>query len=158
MWRIFLYQVYTNLAYVPPTYRRVKKLQVLIINKSLRLYLASRNGNDILIWSWNSTVSLCIIVMFIPLWEYSLFGEIWKMFANKFWYGHVKYLDYSTVQILHSIIINKRTLWYIFPLLKIISCLSIYLLRYNPHIPLELFLLPLISYIIHLFMMLLLSK
>ena len=49
MWKIFLYQVYTNLAYVSPTYRRVKKLQVLMINKNLHKSLASRNGNEILI-------------------------------------------------------------------------------------------------------------
>ena len=46
---IFLYQVYTNLAYVPPTYRRVKKLRVLMINKNLRKSLSRRKGNDILI-------------------------------------------------------------------------------------------------------------
>ena len=49
MWKVFLYQVYTNLLYVPPTYRRVKKPRVLIINKSLRKSLDSRNRNDILI-------------------------------------------------------------------------------------------------------------
>ena len=40
--KILLYQVYTNLAYVHPTYRRVK-------------YLAHKNGNDILIWIWNNS-------------------------------------------------------------------------------------------------------
>ena len=54
MGKIFLYQVYTNLAYVPPTYRRVKKLQVLMINKDVRKYLARKNGNEILIWSRNN--------------------------------------------------------------------------------------------------------
>ena len=54
MWKIFLYQVYTNLAYVPPTYRRVKKLQVLIINKNLCTPLDIVNGNEILIWIWNN--------------------------------------------------------------------------------------------------------
>ena len=54
MWKIFLYQVYTNLDYIPPTYRRVKKLRVLVINKNLCKSLASRNRNDILVWSWNN--------------------------------------------------------------------------------------------------------
>ena len=58
MGKIFLYQVYTNLAYVPPTYRRVKKLQVLMINKDVRKYLARKNGNEILIWSWNKPPDL----------------------------------------------------------------------------------------------------
>ena len=51
---MFLYQVYTNLAYAPPTYRRVKKLQVLMINKDVRKYLACKNGDEILICSWNN--------------------------------------------------------------------------------------------------------
>ena len=41
-------------AYEPSTYRRVKKLRVLIKNKNLRKSLARRNGNEILIWSWNN--------------------------------------------------------------------------------------------------------
>ena len=48
-----LYQVYNNLAYVPTTYRRVKKLRVIMINKNLRKSLACKNGNEILIWVWN---------------------------------------------------------------------------------------------------------
>ena len=40
-------------AYVPPTYRRVKKLLVLIINKDVRKSLVHKNGNDILVWRWN---------------------------------------------------------------------------------------------------------
>ena len=43
MWEIFFYQVYTHLAYVPRTHRRVKKLRVLIINKDLRKSLARKN-------------------------------------------------------------------------------------------------------------------
>ena len=58
MRNIFLYQVYTNLAYVPPTYRIVKKLQVLMINRNLRKSLAHKNGNEILIWSWNNPQSM----------------------------------------------------------------------------------------------------
>ena len=53
MWKIFLYQVYTNLAYVPPRNRRVKQLQFIMINKNQHKYLASRNGNEIIIWIWN---------------------------------------------------------------------------------------------------------
>ena len=52
--KIFLYQVYTNLAYVPPTYRRVKKLRVLMTNKDIRRSLARKNRNYILIWSYNN--------------------------------------------------------------------------------------------------------
>ena len=48
--KIFLYQVYTNLAYVPFTYRRIKTLRVLMINKYLYKSLARKNGNKILIW------------------------------------------------------------------------------------------------------------
>ena len=36
MRKIFLYQVFTKLAYIPPMYRRVKKLQVIMINKDVR--------------------------------------------------------------------------------------------------------------------------
>ena len=36
MQKIFSYQVYTNLVYVLPIYRRVKKLKGLIINKNIR--------------------------------------------------------------------------------------------------------------------------
>ena len=53
-WKIFLYQVYTNLAYAPPTYRRVKKRIVIMINKNLRKSLASISGNEILIWICNN--------------------------------------------------------------------------------------------------------
>ena len=56
MRKIFVYQVYTNLAYVPPTYRRVKKLQALVINKDVRKSLAHKNGNEILIWIWNDSL------------------------------------------------------------------------------------------------------
>ena len=42
MRKIFLYQVYTNLAYLPPTYRRVKKLPILMINKDVRKPLARK--------------------------------------------------------------------------------------------------------------------
>ena len=55
---MFLHQMYTNLAYVPPTYRRVKKLRVLMVNKTLRKSLASRNGNEIIILSWNDPVAV----------------------------------------------------------------------------------------------------
>ena len=55
MRKIFFYQVYTNLAYVPPTYRRVKKLQVCMINKNVRKSLARKKGNNILIQSWNDS-------------------------------------------------------------------------------------------------------
>ena len=48
------YQLYTNLAYVSPTYRRVKKLRVLMINKDVRKSLARKNGNEIIIRSWNN--------------------------------------------------------------------------------------------------------
>ena len=54
MQKIFFYQVYTNLAYVPPTYRRVKKIRVLMGNKNLCMSLVSRNGNEIIIWIWNN--------------------------------------------------------------------------------------------------------
>ena len=42
-------------VYVPPKYSRVKKLQLLIINKDVRKCLARKNVNDILIWSWNNS-------------------------------------------------------------------------------------------------------
>ena len=54
MREIFLHQVYTNLAYVPHTYRRVKKLLVLMINKDVCKYLARKDGNESLIWSWSN--------------------------------------------------------------------------------------------------------
>ena len=54
MQKIFLYQVYTALEYVPPMYRRVKKLPVLMINKDVRKSLVHKNGNNILIWIWNN--------------------------------------------------------------------------------------------------------
>ena len=47
--KYFLYQVYTDLAYVSPTYRRVKKLWVLMINKNVYKSLARKKGNDIII-------------------------------------------------------------------------------------------------------------
>ena len=50
-----MYQIYTNLAHVPPTYRGVKKLQVLITNKDVRKPLGRKNGNDNPIWSWNNS-------------------------------------------------------------------------------------------------------
>ena len=43
-----------NLAYVPPTYRRVKKLQGLMINKDVHKSLAPKKGNEIIIWNWNN--------------------------------------------------------------------------------------------------------
>ena len=55
MQKIFLYQVYTNLAYVPPTYGRVKKLQIIMINKDVRKYLARKKGNENPIWNWNDS-------------------------------------------------------------------------------------------------------
>ena len=54
MQKIFLYQVYTNLAYVPPMYRRFLKIRVLIIKKNVPKSLASINKNYIFIWSWNN--------------------------------------------------------------------------------------------------------
>ena len=56
--KIFLYQVYTNLAYVSSAYRRVKKLQVLMINKDVRKSLACKKGNEIIIWSWNKSIQI----------------------------------------------------------------------------------------------------
>ena len=38
----------------PPTYRIVKKLIFLTMNKDVHKSLASKNGNKILIWSWNN--------------------------------------------------------------------------------------------------------
>ena len=55
MRKILLYQMYNNLAYVPPTYRRVKKLRVLIINKDVRKSLQRKNGDENLIWTWNDS-------------------------------------------------------------------------------------------------------
>ena len=43
-------------------YRRVKKLQVLIINKDICKYLALKKGNDILIWSWNKFIGSYLYV------------------------------------------------------------------------------------------------
>ena len=68
MLKIFLYQVYTNLAYVTPTYSRVKKLRVLTINKNLRKSLASRNGDEILIWIWNNLDKVRRIQDYTPTW------------------------------------------------------------------------------------------
>ena len=57
MREIFLYQAYTNLAYVPPTYRRVKKMRFIIINKDVSKSLVHKKGNKILIWSWNESTA-----------------------------------------------------------------------------------------------------
>ena len=54
---IFMYQIYTNLVYVPTTYRRLKKLRVIMINKDVRKYLARKNGNKNPIWSWNDSLA-----------------------------------------------------------------------------------------------------
>ena len=43
MRKMFFRQVYTNLACVPPMYRRVKKLQFLMINKDVCNSLARKN-------------------------------------------------------------------------------------------------------------------
>ena len=51
-----LYQIYTNLAYEPPMYRRVKILHFLMINKDVRKSLACKKGNDNPIWSWNNSL------------------------------------------------------------------------------------------------------
>ena len=53
----FLYQMYTNLANIHPTYRRVKIIQVLMISKEVFKSLATKKGNDILIWRWNDYVA-----------------------------------------------------------------------------------------------------
>ena len=55
MQKVFLYQIYTNLAYVPPTYIRVKKLRVLIINKDVHKSLGRNNGNENPICSRNDS-------------------------------------------------------------------------------------------------------
>ena len=47
--------MYTNLAYVIPTYSRVKKLQVLVINKDAGKSLSRKKGNNNPIWSWNDS-------------------------------------------------------------------------------------------------------
>ena len=78
MYQIFLYQVYTNLAYVPHTYRKVKKLRVLTINKNLRKSLASRNGNDILIWSWNNP----LVKIDFPMFEYVYHYEEMDLYTS----------------------------------------------------------------------------
>ena len=56
---IFLYQMYTNLEYVPPTYRRVKKLRLIMINKNVRKSLERKKLNENLIWSWNDSTMTC---------------------------------------------------------------------------------------------------
>ena len=43
-------------GYLPPTYRRVKKLQVLIIKKDVRKSLARKKVNENPIWIWNGSV------------------------------------------------------------------------------------------------------
>ena len=53
MRKILSYQVHTNLVYIPPTYRGVKKLWALMINKELRKSLARKKGNENPIWRWN---------------------------------------------------------------------------------------------------------
>ena len=58
MRKVFLYQVYTNLAYVLCTYSRVKQLRVLVINKDVLQSLARKKGNKILIWRWNDSMAL----------------------------------------------------------------------------------------------------
>ena len=52
-----LYQVYTNLAYIPPSLMRVKKLRVLMSNKNLCMLLVIINGNNIIIWSWKNCMA-----------------------------------------------------------------------------------------------------
>ena len=50
-------------------YRRVKKLQVLIINKDVRKSLAHKQGNDILVWRWNDSLQSQLILVhfyFVP--------------------------------------------------------------------------------------------
>ena len=42
-------------AYEPPEYRRVKKLQVIMINKGVRKSLAHKKGNKNPIWSWKES-------------------------------------------------------------------------------------------------------
>ena len=61
MRKIFLYRVYTYLAHVPCTYRRVKRPRVLMINKDVHKPLARKNGNEILIWIWNNSVPLHVL-------------------------------------------------------------------------------------------------
>ena len=46
--------MYTNLAYVPPTYRRVKKLPVLVINKDVCKSISCKNCNYIIIGICNN--------------------------------------------------------------------------------------------------------
>ena len=55
MWKLFLYKVYTNLSYVPPTYRRVTKLQFITINKDVHKSLARKKVNENPIWSSNDS-------------------------------------------------------------------------------------------------------
>ena len=64
MREIFLHQIYTNLAYVPPTYIRVKKLQDLMINKDVRKSLARKKVNENPIWIWNDFTELFWNIMF----------------------------------------------------------------------------------------------
>ena len=59
--KIFLYQMYTNLACVPPRYRRVKKLQVIVINKDVRKSLECKKGNENSIWSWYDSVTALLM-------------------------------------------------------------------------------------------------
>ena len=79
MRKIFLYRVYTNLAYVPPMYRRVKKLRVRMINKDVRKSLAIKKGNEILIWSWNDS---------------SLTGFIWDVYFRRHQYQLLLLTEY----------------------------------------------------------------
>ena len=50
MLKIFLHQVYTNLAFVTPTYSRFTKKRILMINKDVHKSLARKNRNDNSIW------------------------------------------------------------------------------------------------------------
>ena len=53
MQKIFLYQVYTNLAYVPLYVQERKKLRGLMINKDLWKSLERKNRDEIILWIWN---------------------------------------------------------------------------------------------------------
>ena len=71
MRKIFLYQVYINLAYTPPYVQESKKLRVLMINKDLRKSLARKNGNNIHIWSCNKPSIFWVQI--VPLNNYLFF-------------------------------------------------------------------------------------
>ena len=55
-WKIFWYQLYTNLRMYPYV-QESKKIQALIINKDERKSLARKNGNENPIWSWNDSTT-----------------------------------------------------------------------------------------------------